>query len=223
MSREGVVGKHSRKQMLAYAKATKAWRERHLEQSLQVSRASHLRRKLRVLVLVGKGQVRCVECGCDDPRVLEVNHINGGGRIERRNHPTDVNLYGVILRGERQVDDLNILCRVDNARAEVVRKFPELGGQIQVRWKWARKNPRVKIEGVRTTNADGGFWLLVTDGFLTTPKTPAEVRGELRRRNWGRWVGSAGLRGITKILRRFQSYGTLLESEGKYVTAAGGK
>jgi hypothetical protein len=42
-------------------------------------RDANRRRRQRVLDLFGS---RCVRCGCDDVRVLQVDHINGNGRKE---------------------------------------------------------------------------------------------------------------------------------------------
>jgi predicted RNA-binding Zn-ribbon protein involved in translation (DUF1610 family) len=66
------------------------------------------------MMLVGKGDVICSGCGCDEYRALEINHINGGGTAEQgRKRST---LYRRIVYRIRETDDLNLLCRVCNAR-----------------------------------------------------------------------------------------------------------
>ncbi len=52
----------------------------------------------------------CVRCGCDDVRLLEINHKNGGGGKERLN-----GLTRAVATGARQTDDLELLCRPCNA------------------------------------------------------------------------------------------------------------
>lgn len=58
--------------------------------------------KLAIIELFGG---KCLRCGNDDPRVLQLNHISGNGRQERKS-----NFYRRILRGERLTDDLELLC-----------------------------------------------------------------------------------------------------------------
>jgi hypothetical protein len=58
---------------------------------------------LRIIKSLGG---RCRKCGCNDVRVLQVNHIGGGGIKELRTRISK--MRGEILRGERK--DLDILC-----------------------------------------------------------------------------------------------------------------
>lgn len=60
---------------------------------------------LAVIKLLGG---KCANCGSTDPRVLQVNHLKGGGSTERKANPKG--FYRTILRGERPTDDLNLLC-----------------------------------------------------------------------------------------------------------------
>lgn len=60
----------------------------------------------RVISMLGGA---CVKCGNDDLRVLQVNHINGGGKAELKKTGA-INLYKMILRGERSTENLNVMC-----------------------------------------------------------------------------------------------------------------
>lgn len=96
--------------------------------NLTLGKYYHQKRKLRALEIVGKGTVRCSNCGCSDIRILEINHINGSGYKEFLNSKhykkgknvnsqigsrTTYTLLNII-NGTRKTDDLNILCHVCN-------------------------------------------------------------------------------------------------------------
>ena len=79
-----------------------------------------LRRRRRIFQVLGGA--RCANCGCDDERLLEVNHIAGGGNQEykRRHHNMVMN---DLLLGRRPSSDFNILCRLCNALDYLIRKY----------------------------------------------------------------------------------------------------
>ena len=52
---------------------------------------------------------KCCTCGIVDKRVLQINHIKGGGTKEYHKGGA-VQLYIDILAGRRTTEDLNILC-----------------------------------------------------------------------------------------------------------------
>ena len=72
--------------------------------------------------------MKCVMCGCDDTRFLEVNHIKGGGKKEQQkfkgdNHGSSQNIISLIHKGKRGIEDLNLLCRVCNSIDHLERQF----------------------------------------------------------------------------------------------------
>lgn len=73
---------------------------------------------------------KCVNCGCDDIKALEFNHINGGGSDERRknNGGLSKKLYLDIVAGRR--NDIDLRCKVCNALHCLV----EIKG-LKNRWK----------------------------------------------------------------------------------------
>lgn len=67
--------------------------------------------KIKVFKLISPNP-KCARCGIDDLRLLTLNHLNGDGTKERSSivgQKTRV-FYKSILKGERRIDDLNILC-----------------------------------------------------------------------------------------------------------------
>ncbi|MBF6555535.1 MAG: hypothetical protein IVW52_05085 [Acidimicrobiales bacterium] len=110
-----------------------AWRESRLVSSKKLNKlrgpvwwASKKRKVLERL-----GGAHCVRCGATDLRILEVNHIGGGGRLEPR---SGLELYAEIRRGVRSSQGLNVLCRPCNSIDYIERRFPDLAGRIQVVW-----------------------------------------------------------------------------------------
>ena len=84
---------------LAWARQPKV-RER--QRILRNERVQDMRR--RVIELLGS---KCARCNIIDDRVLQVDHMNGGGRKERRS----VGSYGFLLRVlEMGKDDYQLLC-----------------------------------------------------------------------------------------------------------------
>lgn len=82
----------------------------------------HKSKRLQVLTKVGNGSIKCVNCGCDDYRMLEINHKNGGGREEHDRYNTH-GFYKIILNGQRSLEDLELTCRVCNALHYLILKF----------------------------------------------------------------------------------------------------
>jgi adenine-specific DNA methylase len=71
------------------------------------------RRELRKRAINKLGG-KCVNCGCNDYKALEINHINGGGGKEHKEHHNEAKqVYLDIINGKRQ--DLDLRCKVCNA------------------------------------------------------------------------------------------------------------
>lgn len=89
----------------------------HLREYARNYRQRHSKRfellRQHALVIVGRGSVRCIKCGCDDPTLIEINHINGGGKAERRLLSSQA-IHTRIIDGRRSIDDLDLRCRVCN-------------------------------------------------------------------------------------------------------------
>lgn len=88
-----------------------------------------IRKRYRVLNIVGKGVIKCANCGCDKIELLEINHMNGGGTLENNN----VGIFICnILGGRRKTDDLNLLCKVCNSLHYLELKH----GKLPYKIKW---------------------------------------------------------------------------------------
>jgi hypothetical protein len=62
-------------------------------------RQREMRQKLRrdVLFLLGD---KCIRCGFSDPRALQIDHINGGGRQDRKKDGMNLGYYKRIIVGK---------------------------------------------------------------------------------------------------------------------------
>jgi hypothetical protein len=76
------------------------WREQH--------------RQVRERAMEQLGGKRCANCGCDEFPLLEINHINGGGRLAAKSR-SNRQLYRDIVSGRVALNDYNVLCRICNA------------------------------------------------------------------------------------------------------------
>ncbi len=85
--------------------------------------------------IIGGPIVQCQNCGCDDFRLLEINHKNGGGQPEIRKFRTE-GICREIIGGRRTVEDLEVLCRVCNALDYLKHKY----GEVPITVTWRVKN-----------------------------------------------------------------------------------
>jgi len=83
-----------------------ALRHLDLKRYSTIQTASKVRLKLAVIAKLGG---KCVACGMTDPRVLQVNHKNGGGLKELKRIGS-THIYRGIVLGTRTTDDVDLRC-----------------------------------------------------------------------------------------------------------------
>ena len=95
-------------------------------------RSKNHNRKNRVdlLNLLSNNNPRCIRCGCNDTRLLEINHKNGGGGKELEKGKMASKFWRDIRIGIRKTDDLELLCRVCNSLHYLESKFGKLPYRI---------------------------------------------------------------------------------------------
>jgi hypothetical protein len=87
------------------------WYRKDPERTSKIESEKRKKKRQRALFLVGRGQIECINCGCDRPEFLEVNHVNGGGGKENERSSK---FYCDILTRRRKIDDLELRCKVCN-------------------------------------------------------------------------------------------------------------
>lgn len=87
----------------------------------------HVKVRLQALrMIAGTDKLQCIRCGCDDVRLLEINHKNGGGVKDQENRGGSNGISQAIVSGRRGVEDLEILCRPCNAIDYLERRYGPL-------------------------------------------------------------------------------------------------
>ena len=89
------------------------------------------KKKIQAFNKIKKNKIECVRCGCNDIRLLEVNHKNGGGSQEKKNSKYSNAVLSVIY-GNRKTDDLELLCRPCNHIHYLELKYGKL--PMEVKW-----------------------------------------------------------------------------------------
>lgn len=67
-------------------------------------------RRVRAIKKIMGEHPSCVVCGNTDLRVLEINHLDGGGQEDCKKYGGNINLYRAIVNGTRPTNDLDIRC-----------------------------------------------------------------------------------------------------------------
>lgn len=124
--------KEWRKHSSSYKERLQEYRERNREKLRIIAKGQRIKRRRRVLEIVGRGHIQCKRCGCNDIRVLEINHVNADGRSETSGRSAI--FVNKILNGSRSVDDLEILCKPCNSIHYIEHKYPDLEGRLIVVW-----------------------------------------------------------------------------------------
>lgn len=92
-------------------KIRKKWLEDTKERRGKWKKDYYEKMRNEALRIVARGnEIRCVNCDCDLIKILEINHINGGGTKENKNQ-----IINDIVFKRRNVNDLDIRCRICNA------------------------------------------------------------------------------------------------------------
>ena len=71
-------------------------------------------RRVREAAMDKLGGRTCSNCGCDQFKILEINHILGGGRKALK-ETQNRQLYRSIVNDKVNLNEYNVLCRVCNA------------------------------------------------------------------------------------------------------------
>lgn len=103
---------YMREYMIAYRERRKQNSDYDLEEERRKWREQHQRVRARAMDRIG-GR-RCANCGCDEFSLLEINHINGGGRVAAKTRQSR-QLYRDIINGKVELNGYNVLCRICNA------------------------------------------------------------------------------------------------------------
>jgi len=74
----------------------KKYSQENSESEKKYHKEYHEKNRLQVLAKIDPA-MKCANCGCDNPRFLEVNHINGGGRKEQKTRGTGVTQNSILL------------------------------------------------------------------------------------------------------------------------------
>lgn len=89
------------------------------------------KKRLRERAIQKLGGPICVNCGCTKKEILEINHIKGNGRQERKKYQNYHSFFRAIINEKVNIRDYNILCRVCNAKHYIEEKFGIKGYEIK--------------------------------------------------------------------------------------------
>jgi hypothetical protein len=100
-------------------KRSARWRERnpdhgkeyyakHIEEAAERNRNRLWKYKQQAIAFLGG---KCVVCGITDMRILQINHVNGGGSKENMFGEA---MYKAIIQGTRIIEDLDVRCANHN-------------------------------------------------------------------------------------------------------------
>ena len=81
------------------------WRARNKPRRNVLERSYYRKNRDKVLDILGG---KCIRCGFDDRRALQVDHINGGGNKERLIYGSDREINRAIANGK--IQHVQLLC-----------------------------------------------------------------------------------------------------------------
>lgn len=83
---------------------------------------ANLRKRYRIAVLEELGS-QCIKCGFKDIRALQIDHIHGGGKEERRAIPNTNEFYQKVIDSYKKKENIyQILCANCNVIKRIVNK-----------------------------------------------------------------------------------------------------
>ena len=95
----------------------------------------------------------------------------------------------------------------------LARKVAEMLGTLEFRLTLEKSVPElvlkekiVELEANDQENT-GRFALLIAEGWMDAARTLPDIQKEFRRRGWGSWTGGAGKASMTRIAKKFASWG----------------
>lgn len=92
-----------------------------------------VKERIKTLKCIDKN-LKCIRCGCNDIRFLEINHKNGISHEERKESK---HIGKAIVKGWRKTSDLEILCRPCNHIHYLEMKF----GFVPLKVVWEKRLP----------------------------------------------------------------------------------
>lgn len=105
------------------SECSKKWLKKNPDKRRQFHLGYRRQSRIQALKTVGHGIIECTGCGCIDTRIIEINHMNGGGAQEAKKRRDQLRFYLDIISGKRQIEDLNLLCKVCNIAHYVQLKY----------------------------------------------------------------------------------------------------
>lgn len=94
-------------------KYRKIWEEKNPERTKKKYLKYHANLRKKAINILGGP--KCSNCGCTVFEILEINHLNGGGRKEARSGKATFSYLRDIIHGRVDVKKYDILCRVCNS------------------------------------------------------------------------------------------------------------
>lgn len=95
-----------KKYMKNYYKDTEK-RKKHIKQVVISHKKQRKYLKERIVQLLGS---KCIHCGFSDPRALQIDHVHGNGRKERKNHNLLCYYRMVLKKVKAGSKDYQLLC-----------------------------------------------------------------------------------------------------------------
>lgn len=113
-----------------YSEYGKKWRNKNKEYLTEFKRKYIRQLRIDVLNILSDNNPHCIKCGCDDIRLLIINHKKGDGSKEYRGIGKHTNFLQSIRQGKRTINDLELLCGICHSLYHFELKYGELPYEI---------------------------------------------------------------------------------------------